>query len=426
MSSLLIAAALLGWCVIRPSAQGQKPSQVLRQLSNQQQKLREAFEKDLEKQKAQPYEWEQRSEPLIGLARERVAGFKIKDWQGEELYNLATLYQLAEMYAESIDALEIYIYSEARIALPTEAYLNLVQALIETEELDEAEKRLADAKAFRTYDAMFLPNRIRLHRNLALAYRSRGDNEKAANVARAGYTLADSLGFAAGDLGAIQESAQQEELFLAATAIAAYERAGKKAEAANLLKLVENFDIKAAPHLKARFQSELAAARIIGTTAPEPAMVRWLDGTERSLSSLRGRVILLDFWAMWCSPCQAAFPQWQSYLTKYQSKDLAKGLANGLEVIGLTRFYGRSEKEENLSRTQELESLRRYALEYKLTWPIAIGKMDDPTMEENFGISAMPTAILIDRRGVVRYIQRNLGEYRKLGKQIEKLLAEGT
>lgn len=97
-----------------------------------------------------------------------------------------------------------------------------------------------------------------------------------------------------------------------------------------------------------------------------------------------------------------------------------------MELIGLTRFYGRSEKAENLSRAQELESVRRYALEYKLTWPIAIGKMDDLTNEENFGVSAMPTAILIDRRGIVRHVQRSLGENRKLGKQIEMLLAEGT
>ncbi len=418
LSSLLIAAAILGWSAGGSWAQKQKPSQALRQILNQQQKLRDAFEKDLEKQKAQPYEWGVRVEPLIDLARQRAEGFKLEDWKGEELYNLAALYLFAEMYAQSIDALQVYVDTEPARTLSVEAYQDLVQALTENGELEEAEKQLGDVKIWRNVQGMFLPNRIRLHRNLALAFRARQSFEKAASIARSGYTLADSLSASPDFFGSSQMSAQQEKVFLAATAIAAYERAGRKAEAANLLKLVESFDFKAEPQLKPRFQSELALARTVGGPAPELAAVRWLDGAERSLASLRGRVVLLDFWAMWCTPCQGAFPQWQRYLTKYQSK--------GMEVIGLTRFYGRSEKAENLSRAQELESVRRYALEYKLTWPIAIGKMDDLTNEENFGVSAMPTAILIDRRGIVRHVQRSLGENRKLGKQIEMLLAEGT
>jgi len=50
--------------------------------------------------------------------------------------------------------------------------------------------------------------------------------------------------------------------------------------------------------------------------------------------------------------------------------------------------------------------------------------MDDVTNEERYGVIGAPTMILIDRRGVVRHVKRGAGEYRKLEKQIEKLLGE--
>jgi peroxiredoxin len=96
----------------------------------------------------------------------------------------------------------------------------------------------------------------------------------------------------------------------------------------------------------------------------------------------------------------------------------------GLEIIGVTKLYGRSDTEEGLKRDQELEALRNFKARQQLNYPLAIGRMDDVTNDERYGIGSLPTVILIDRRGNVRHVKRGVGEYRKLEQLIEKLLNE--
>jgi len=180
-----------------------------------------------------------------------------------------------------------------------------------------------------------------------------------------------------------------------------------------------DFDFNHKPELRSVYESELAASRLIGTPAPELEVSRWIEGKQgssKSLGELRGNVVLLDFWAMWCGPCVAAFPHLRGFQSKYAGK--------GFEVVGVTKFYGRSDSEESLKREQEFKSLQNYKAKHQLTYPFAVGKMDDVTNEERYGVAGIPTMILIDRRGAVRHIKRGVGEYRKLEKQIEKLVGE--
>ena len=95
-----------------------------------------------------------------------------------------------------------------------------------------------------------------------------------------------------------------------------------------------------------------------------------------------------------------------------------------MEIIGVTKLFGRSEKEEGLTREQELNALRGFKVKNQLNYPIAVGKMDDVTNDERYAIASLPTVVLIDRRGNVRHIKRGVGEYRKLEKQLEKLINE--
>jgi len=119
---------------------------------------------------------------------------------------------------------------------------------------------------------------------------------------------------------------------------------------------------------------------------------------------------------MWSEPFVNTSPRLRVFQSKYAGK--------GFEIVGVTKLYGRSDTEESLSREQEFKSLQNYKARHQLTYPFAVGKMDDVTNEERYGIVGAPTMILIDRRGVVRYVRRGAGEYRKLEKQIEKLLGE--
>jgi len=133
-------------------------------------------------------------------------------------------------------------------------------------------------------------------------------------------------------------------------------------------------------------------------------------------SDLKGKVVLLDFWAMWCTTCQVSFPHWRELKSKYGDK--------GLEIVGVTRFYGRSDKQESLSPPQELQSLYDFKNKQSLTYPIAIGRIDDVTNEERFGITGLPTVILIGRQGNIRFIRQGVGDYRELERKIVQLLSE--
>lgn len=397
-------------------AQARKPSQALRQVNEEEDRVLRSFDKDLGRGKAQPYEWDERTESLKRFAAQRAQAFKVADWNGDELVALATLYQTAEMFAPAVEAFRAFLKEGPRGQESDAAHSSLIRALIETEQAEEAEKLLETWPYTPRQNPAVLVARVGLHQDLALLLRDRGKFDRAAYQARSGYNAADSVNFSRGAIAQLQDVTQRSQMALAALAIAAFERAGKKAEAEALIRLVEKYDFARQPSLKSLYEKELVIARLIGRPAPELVVSRWLDSAGMKMSDLRGKVVLLDFWAMWCSPCIAAYPHLRSLQARHESR--------GFQAIGVTRYFGRSDAEESLGREQELKSLQDYKVKHKLTWPVAIGKMDDPTNDEAYGVTALPTVILIDRQGRVRHLKRGIGEYPKLEKQIERLLDE--
>jgi thiol-disulfide isomerase/thioredoxin len=416
-----LAFLLLAACFdSQGAAQGRKPSQALRQVAEHQRKLSETFSREAEADKDQPpdlAELEELDEAVKKFAAERAAGFNLSDWKGEELYSLALLYQISEQFAPAAEAFRAYLNSDARTRSASSARIGLARALIELEQLEEVEKLLESMELGFMEGPVMAAARAAIYKDLAVALRDRGSHGKAADLARKGYARADdAISLSRGTAPELREMTERNRVVLAALAVASYERAGRKKEAADLNDLVMKFDFNSRPELRSVYELELAGARLVGTPAPELVISRWLDGQPKTLGDLRGKVVLLDFWAMWSGPCVTAFPRLIEFQSKYADK--------GLEVIGVTRFYGRSDDEESLSREQEWKSLQSYKAKHKLTYPFAVGKMDDVTNEERYGVVGLPAVILIDRRGNVRHVKRGVGEYRKLERQIEKLIGE--
>jgi thiol-disulfide isomerase/thioredoxin len=106
--------------------------------------------------------------------------------------------------------------------------------------------------------------------------------------------------------------------------------------------------------------------------------------TSLDLESLRGQVVYLDFWASWCAPCRQSFPWMRAMQQTYQRQ--------GLTVIAVNLDRDRSDAEQ---------FLRRY--------PSGFTVQFDPqgTLAERFQVAGMPTSVLIDRHGVVRF--RHIG-----------------
>lgn len=151
--------------------------------------------------------------------------------------------------------------------------------------------------------------------------------------------------------------------------------------------------------------------------APEMIIQEWIGQEAAPFESMRGKVVLLDFWATWCGPCISTFPRLRDWHKKY-NKD-------GFNIIGITQLYGNADGKQ-LSELQEIEYLKEFRDKYKLPYGFAVSKRNEDSAK--YDVSAYPTTVLLDRKGIVRYIGIGAGleESENLEDMIKKLLKEAN
>jgi thiol-disulfide isomerase/thioredoxin len=115
-----------------------------------------------------------------------------------------------------------------------------------------------------------------------------------------------------------------------------------------------------------------------------------IDGKTITGAGLKGKVVLIDFWATWCGPCKLASPIMQALHEKYGSK--------GLVVIGANT----SERDPsgNLLNTPKLAA--DYRSEHKYTYTFTYG---NDAMKNAWGVQGIPTMFIIDKQGIVKKVQ---------------------
>jgi thiol-disulfide isomerase/thioredoxin len=154
--------------------------------------------------------------------------------------------------------------------------------------------------------------------------------------------------------------------------------------------------------------------KLIGQPAPELAVKEWLNSSPLTLADLKGKVVLLEFWATWCKPCQEMFPKLTS-LYEQESK-------NGLEILAITRHYmaygGTLE-----AKNEELDLIRKTVGDHGVTFRVAVA--DDEKLQATFGANGLPTVVLIDRMGIVQYAGPG-GEDPAFEKSLRNCLAAGN
>ncbi|MDX6577932.1 MAG: hypothetical protein QOE96_3885 [Blastocatellia bacterium] len=132
--------------------------------------------------------------------------------------------------------------------------------------------------------------------------------------------------------------------------------------------------------------------KLIGQLAPALSVKTWINAGPVALEDLRGRVTLLEFWATWCKPCREMFPKLKNLHEQ--------ALSRGLEIIAITRHYmAYGGPEESLQ--EELQLMRAMVTEHELGFPVGVAP--DENLQAVYGANGLPTCILIDRQGVVRY-----------------------
>jgi thiol-disulfide isomerase/thioredoxin len=141
-----------------------------------------------------------------------------------------------------------------------------------------------------------------------------------------------------------------------------------------------------------RVETAMKTAKVDGGTITllkerkmvDPITVKTLDGKDLSLGSLRGKVVIVNFWATWCPPCREEIPDLIALQSKYPDQ---------LQVIGV------SQDEAPASM------VAAFASEHRMNYPVV---MDTPELERMFtNIHALPTSYVIDREG--RIAQRHVG-----------------
>lgn len=132
----------------------------------------------------------------------------------------------------------------------------------------------------------------------------------------------------------------------------------------------------------------------------------WLNSKPLTLKSLKGKIVLVDFWAFDCEPCIQAMPHIVNLYDKY-SKD-------GLIVIGVHTPRADYEK--------SLEGLRAAMMRMDIRFPVVVD--DKQRIWRDYLCDLWPSQFLIDRDGIVRYSHGGVGRYEDQEKMIQELLAE--
>ena len=136
-----------------------------------------------------------------------------------------------------------------------------------------------------------------------------------------------------------------------------------------------------------------------GNLAPDLAVTD-IDGKKLTLSDYKGKVVLLDFWATWCTPCREEIPAFVEMQHKYGPQ--------GFQVIGI-------------SMDDDAKPVKAFYQQFKINYPVAVG--DDKLAQSFGGVLGLPVNFIIDREGRIHAKFLGATDVSVIDKAVSDLLA---
>lgn len=342
---------------------------------------------------------------------------------GEDLYYLGLLHHLAADADASLAAMRLFLKDDAGGQKAQSARNVLVLYAVKKDLIPEAKAAVA---AYARHQPQNADDRYRMELLIADAYMRARDY--ASMVTHAKEMMEASKRFIESNK---EEVFRRDEMLLKSAVVLsdAYVRTNQKELAIATLTDLRRISIhlpsaslyKNATTRLMRLDPELDPGELFDASLlsknPLPELIanEWIEQQPVKLADLRGQVVLLDFWAPWCGPCRYTLPNMSRWQTTFKNK--------GFVILGLTKYYGHGDGEA-LSPPEELVYLKEFKKRNRLPYGFVIS--DSNKNEFNYGVFAIPTSFLIDRKGVVRYISLGASEEEiaLLEDMIKKLIDE--
>ena len=155
--------------------------------------------------------------------------------------------------------------------------------------------------------------------------------------------------------------------------------------------------------------ADSAKSGLIGNPAPPFSLDPVANAKGKvGPGALKGKVLLIDFWATWCGPCKKSFPKLQELNVKYK--------ASGFELIAVSEDDYEAGKEKDISEFAESTGAK-----FAITWDDK-----DKSVAQKYDPKTMPSSFIVDKKGIVRFshIGYHDGEEAELDAEIKGLLDE--
>ena len=154
-----------------------------------------------------------------------------------------------------------------------------------------------------------------------------------------------------------------------------------------------------------RIESAMKQTKLVGTPAPKFQIDAWVNQGDVTEDSLKGKVVLIDFWSVWCGPCIRTFPHLREWHEEFHSE--------GLEIVGVTKYYNyewdddsnrASRSDGKVSAADEQAMLGKFLAHHELEHPTIVTPKSS-TMDEEFAVSGIPHVVLVDRKGNIQMVK---------------------